>query len=508
MKRKLKPKQVVGRKMKAGGDFSLKVVKTNGKTGKKQKLPKTKEVRAIRSKNRAVECDLPLDDVRVNAAACLRWILDPIDKEVFFDEYWEKKPLLISRDGEARYSGIFSTAEFDTILRKEMIMFSKNLDVTSYGEAGRETHNPDGRAHAAVVWDYFRNGCSLRLLNPQTYSKATWRLCSVLQEYFGCLVGANVYLTPADTQGFAPHYDDIEAFLLQLEGEKEWRVYKPRDGEELPRVSSSNLSDPDEEPYLSTVLRAGDLLYMPRGWVHQGRAVPGQHSLHITVSCYQHTSWADLLEKMVPVALQRAIDDNVEFRRGLPVGYLDYMGLVHDEPQTERSEFRKQFISEAKRLVNQLVEYLPIDAAADQMAKHFLTEALPPALRPDETLRTVRNDGERWQGGEVKGRAVIDSDTRVKLIRPNAVRLVSEGDQLQLLYSVDNSRVYGESGEQSLDIDEENQAEAIATLVRAYPNYTPVSDVIPNLPEQEQVAFVSSLWERGLLITESPLFES
>lgn len=36
------------------------------------------------------------------------------------------------------------------------------------------------------------------------------------------------YLTPPGTQGFAPHYDDIEAFVVQLEGKKRWRVYSPR----------------------------------------------------------------------------------------------------------------------------------------------------------------------------------------------------------------------------------------------------------------------------------------
>ena len=40
------------------------------------------------------------------------------------------------------------------------------------------------------------------------------------------MVGSNAYLTPggAPNQGFAPHYDDIEAFILQVEGYKHWRV--------------------------------------------------------------------------------------------------------------------------------------------------------------------------------------------------------------------------------------------------------------------------------------------
>lgn len=39
------------------------------------------------------------------------------------------------------------------------------------------------------------------------------------------------YLTPPGTQGFAPHYDDIEAFIIQMEGKKHWRLYHPRSGQ-------------------------------------------------------------------------------------------------------------------------------------------------------------------------------------------------------------------------------------------------------------------------------------
>ena len=44
------------------------------------------------------------------------------------------------------------------------------------------------------------------------------------------------------------------------------------------------------------VLEAGDMLYMPRGTVHQASCVPGSHSLHVTVSTNQFNTWADVLE--------------------------------------------------------------------------------------------------------------------------------------------------------------------------------------------------------------------
>lgn len=43
-----------------------------------------------------------------------------------------------------------------------------------------------------LLISFFQNGCSVRLLNPQTYSRNVWKLLSVLQEYFNCCVGANV----------------------------------------------------------------------------------------------------------------------------------------------------------------------------------------------------------------------------------------------------------------------------------------------------------------------------
>lgn len=47
------------------------------------------------------------------------------------------------------------------------------------------------------------------------------------------------YITPANKAGFAPHWDDIDAFLLQLEGRKHWKVYAPvSEDEMLPRLPS------------------------------------------------------------------------------------------------------------------------------------------------------------------------------------------------------------------------------------------------------------------------------
>lgn len=49
-------------------------------------------------------------------------------------------------------------------------------------------------------------------------------------------------LTGAGTQGLAPHYDDVDLWVCQTEGSKQWRIYKDREGYSLPAVSSNDFS--------------------------------------------------------------------------------------------------------------------------------------------------------------------------------------------------------------------------------------------------------------------------
>lgn len=147
----------------------------------------------------------------------------------FFRSYWERYPLFISRNRPEHYKDLqVNTDLIDNILRENHILFGKNIDITTYTEGVRETHNPVGRAQAHIVWDFFKNGCSVRLLNPQTFINSVYRLNEIFQNVFNGFVGSNLYLTPPNSQGFAPHYDDIEAFVLQIQGCKYWRVYRPR----------------------------------------------------------------------------------------------------------------------------------------------------------------------------------------------------------------------------------------------------------------------------------------
>ncbi|TSK58200.1 Ribosomal oxygenase 1 [Bagarius yarrelli] len=417
-----------------------------------------------------------VDNSRERADKLFQWLIHPVTAKTFFRDTWEKKPLLIRRQNQHYYDGLFSTAEFDRILRNNDVQYGVNLDVTSYTNGKRETHNPPGRALPYSVWGFYENGCSLRMLNPQAFSSTVWNVLSILQEKFGSMAGANVYLTPAGTQGFAPHYDDIEAFIVQLEGKKHWRVYNPRsENDVLSLVSSPNFSQSEiGKPMLDVVLEPGDMLYFPRGFIHQGDCLPDAHSLHITISSYQRNSWGDLLLKVMPAALEMAMEEDVEFRKGLPLDYLTYMGVQNSDKEDPR---RDRFLSHMEGLIKRLVSYAPVDAGVDQKACEFLHDCLPPVLTPAETASSVHGAPVRFEDGEVVDLKLhMKSQTKIRLIRLGICRLCSDGEAVHLYYTTENSRVYHKEEPKSMEINAEH-TDAVEFLIHSYPKFITVASL-------------------------------
>ncbi|XP_026097129.1 ribosomal oxygenase 1-like isoform X2 [Carassius auratus] len=440
-----------------------------------------------------------VNNSRERANRLFQWLLHPVQDKSFFRENWEKKPILIQRQNPEYYKGLFSTAEFDRILRNNDVQYGVNLDVTSYTNGKRETHNPPGRALPYTVWDFYESGCSLRMLNPQSFSSTVWQVLSILQEKFGSMAGANVYLTPARTQGFAPHYDDIEAFILQLEGKKHWRVYNPRSEDEvLPLVSSPNFSqDEIGQPIMDVVLEAGDLLYFPRGFIHQGDCLPDAHSMHITVSSFQRNSWGDLLLKLMPAALEIAMEEDIEFRKGLPLDYLQFMGVQNSEKEDPR---RDKFIAHIEGLMKKLVNYAPVDAAVDQKARDFLHDCLPPVLSAEEKASSVYGAPARWGDGVALDVTVqLKGQTQIRLLGALAARLCSDGDTVSLFYTSENSRVYHKEQPKSIEMKAEH-IDAMEFLIHSYPKFVSVAS-LPCETMEAKMSLAELLFEKGLIHT-------
>ena len=129
-------------------------------------------------------------------------------------------------------------------------------------------------------------------------------------------VQVNAYVTPPSSRGFSAHYDIHDVFVLQIAGEKRWVVHAPVLDAPLRSQPWTERRDEveravTEEPLLDVVLRAGDVLYLPRGFVHGAEAL-GDVSAHLTVGIHVVTRHA-LLQALVALA-----DDHEALRRSLP----------------------------------------------------------------------------------------------------------------------------------------------------------------------------------------------
>lgn len=72
------------------------------------------------------------------------WIINPIKSSDFMREYWEKKPNLINRSDKNYYNSLMSMKSLNNMIRENYLEYTKNIDITSYRDGIRETHNPEG----------------------------------------------------------------------------------------------------------------------------------------------------------------------------------------------------------------------------------------------------------------------------------------------------------------------------------------------------------------------------
>ena len=165
-----------------------------------------------------------------------------------------------------------------------------------------------GAADVERVLAEWERGATVVLQGLHLTRPAIGEFCRSLEAVLTHPTQANAYYTPRAAQGLPVHHDTHDVFVLQVAGEKRWLVYEP--ALELPLKDqrySSELGGPGS-PVEDRVLRAGDTLYLPRGWLHEA-LTSETDSLHLTIGVNVVT-WLDAFK----AALEELRND-VRFRR-------------------------------------------------------------------------------------------------------------------------------------------------------------------------------------------------
>jgi hypothetical protein len=136
------------------------------------------------------------------------------------------------------------------------------------------------RLRSAPFTEHLRGGATMVLDSIQELSDPIGDLARRLEHDLRESVQVNLYAGWGATHGFDVHWDDHDAFIIQVAGRKRWRMHGPTRTAPLHR----DVEPPEQpgEPIADFVLEDGDVLYVPRGHWHDVTAV-GEMSLHLTL---------------------------------------------------------------------------------------------------------------------------------------------------------------------------------------------------------------------------------
>lgn len=251
----------------------------------------------------------------------LGWLIEPISVETFLLDYWDRAPLIVSRDQPDYYSGLFSLNSVDELVGLHSFQPGgiRYLPCERAVDPIPFSLSEDGFADSADVYKKYHQGASLFFHGIHKYRKPIAQLCRSLTRFFRMPSGATAVVSPPGIHSSPTHFDLTNNFLIQVEGSKRYRIYESFEALPIARQEKPHLVSPDllGDPLYDIELRSGDVLFIPRGFVHEGFA-SDQGSVHVTAGLNCLT-WADLLIETVEALSQRQLP----LRRALSPEILD-----------------------------------------------------------------------------------------------------------------------------------------------------------------------------------------
>ena len=191
-------------------------------------------------------------------------LLGGLTPQQFMKRHWQKKPLLV-RNAIPGFVPCLNRTELVALAGQEGV--ESRLIVDS-AKGWRMKHGPLAKRSlppfSQKKWTFLVQGVDLHhdgvhALMQQFRFVPDARLDDLMISY------------ATDGGGVGPHFDSYDVFLLQVQGRRRWRIGRQKDLSLQPDVPLKILADfaPEQE----FLLEAGDMLYLPPRYAHDGVAV-------------------------------------------------------------------------------------------------------------------------------------------------------------------------------------------------------------------------------------------
>jgi ribosomal protein L16 Arg81 hydroxylase len=247
-------------------------------------------------------------DLPVRRIARFDDLVNPLTKTTFVERFWGRAPFFIKRNSPGYFDSLISLDDVDEMLSSTAffageLRVAKDGVVLPTGESAR-----DEIIDRNYVWSHYLAGATVVFEHLNRKHSRLLRVMSACEEDFRVPFRANAYLTPPASRGFDLHYDTHDVLILQVAGSKRWQVHD--NPLLLPHEDQTFRSEWAQRSrrLAEITLEPGDVLYLPRGFVHSASANEAT-SFHVTVGIRSVT-----LRDLYQTALRRALVSDPAFR--------------------------------------------------------------------------------------------------------------------------------------------------------------------------------------------------
>ncbi len=338
-----------------------------------------------------------------------RCVADP----TAFADYWGRRPLLTRAvDLPAAFTDLLDADAVDELvsrrgLRTPFLRMARDGNVISGGRftrSGGAGASTTDQVADDLVLGLIGDGATLVLQALHRTWPPLVTFASRLAAELGHPVQVNAYITPPQNQGFAPHYDVHDVFVLQVAGRKQWHVHEPVLADPLSTQPWDQRKDAvaaqaTGPASIDTVLEPGDALYLPRGYIHSATAL-GETSIHLTVGIHPRTRH-HLVEHLL-----RGVAEEAELRTSLP-----------SDADLGDPAVLAPHLKATVEALHRYLDQVPPERIAEQVADDLLTATRPEPLGPLAQLAAADQ---------------LDTETRLRLRPGLRHRLDPDSDHIRL----------------------------------------------------------------------------
>ncbi|MEN9587513.1 MAG: hypothetical protein RIT15_1088 [Pseudomonadota bacterium] len=205
-------------------------------------------------------------------------LLGNISPDEFMNEYWQKKPLLVRGAIQAQaLASLPSRNDLFELARREDVP-SRLIELKK--SKWQLTHGPFG-ADATKLPALKTPDWTLLVQGVDLLDAATHELLKQFRFVSDARLDDAMFSFATAGGGVGPHFDSYDVFLLQTSGSRRWRIGAQKNLDLVDGAPLKILAD--FKPTKEYVLEAGDMLYLPPRYAHDGVGLAGDDCITCSI---------------------------------------------------------------------------------------------------------------------------------------------------------------------------------------------------------------------------------